>query len=115
MCSWDKENKCTEGIPTTDPLMASYYFFFPTTHQVANVMLTSQHGGCKVARKWWKTFALSLPILSSQISHLNAPFSLLFLLPSGSTQQHGGLIPDFVGVPGASSGSLKSNDTECLV
>lgn len=76
-------------------------------------MPTSLHGGCKIARKWRKTFALSLQMTSSQICHLNTPFSLLFMLPSGSIEQPVGWTPAFAGVPGASPGPLKSNGMEC--
>lgn len=89
--------------------------FPPAIGQVANAMLTSLHGGPQIARKWLKTSALSLQVTSSQISHFNTSFSLLFMLPSGDLRQHVGSTPEFAGVPGASSGYLNSDGVECLL
>lgn len=77
-------------------------------------MLISFSSGCEIDRKWLKTFALSLQMTSSQVSHFTAPFSLLFMLPAGGRQHPMGATSELVGVLLASSDHMKSKDLECL-
>lgn len=105
----------SERIQTPIPLMVFYsLFIFSNTGQVANGMLTSFSSGSEIARKWLKNFALSLQITSSQISHFNTPFSLLFVFPSESIWQCVEATPGLVGVLVASWDCWNSKDVECL-
>lgn len=105
----------SERIQTPIPLMVYYsLFIFSNAGQVANVMLTSFGSGSEIARKWLENFALSLQITSSQISHFNTPFSLLFVFPSESIWQGVEATPGLVGVLVASWDCQNSKDVDCL-
>lgn len=105
----------SERIQTPIPLMVHYsLFIFSNAGQVANVTLSSSGGGSEIARKWLKNFALSLQITSSQISHFNTPFSLLFVFPSESIWQCVEATPGLVGVLVASWDCRNSKDVDCL-